>query len=181
MSDTAAASSSTSSTKLNSSTSSTKKRTLSDAGLDDTGEGDSQNNGKRVVVFEAFKLFDVQSAVSLFLIDKNKFSKNLIFFLQEELDAKLLLIQNKKLSACVQNCRKAEVEWKAKIDQLETNKASVDCKWSMIDLYWTQVKIFYYFYRIILLFSWMKIFVVYSNDSMQQHQQMRIINHHHHH
>jgi hypothetical protein len=69
MSDTTAASSSTSSTKLNSSTSSTKKRTLSDAGLDDTGESDSQNNGKRVVVFEAFKLFDVQSAVSLFLID----------------------------------------------------------------------------------------------------------------
>ena len=72
MSDTTAASSSTSSTKLNSSTSS-KKRTLSDAGIDDTGDGDSQNNGKRVVVFEAFKLFDVQSAVSLFLIDQNKF------------------------------------------------------------------------------------------------------------
>ncbi len=49
-----------------SSTSSTKKRTLSDAGLDDKGDGDNQNNGKRVVVFEAFKLFDVQSAVSLF-------------------------------------------------------------------------------------------------------------------
>ncbi len=138
MSENTAASSSTSSTKLNSSTSSTKKRTLSDAGLDDTGEGDSQNNGKRVVVFEAFKLFDVQSAVSLLLINQNNFQ--LYFCFQEELDAKLLLIQNKKLSSCVQNCRKAEIEWKSKIDQLETNKASVDCKWSMIDLYWTQVK-----------------------------------------
>ncbi|UJR25006.1 hypothetical protein I4U23_006367 [Adineta vaga] len=120
MSDSGAASSSTNSTKLNSSTSTTtKKRTLSDAGLDETTDVENQNNGKRVVVFEAFKLFDVQSA--------------------EELDAKLLLIQNKKLSECIQNCRKAEIEWKAKIDQLETNKVSVDCKWSMIDLYWTQL------------------------------------------
>ncbi|CAF0937076.1 unnamed protein product [Rotaria sordida] len=113
------ASSSTNSKKLNSSTLSNKKRTLSDAGLDDAAESDSQSNGKRVVVFEPFKLIDVQSA--------------------EELDAKLLLIQNKKLYECVQNCRKAEIEWKSKIDQLETNKASVDCKWSMIDLYWTQL------------------------------------------
>lgn len=66
MSDTGSASSSTSSTKLNSSKSTTKKRTLTAAGLDDTGESDGQNSGKRVVVFEAFKLFDVQSAVSLF-------------------------------------------------------------------------------------------------------------------
>ncbi|CAF3476651.1 unnamed protein product [Rotaria socialis] len=119
MSDVAGASSSTNSKKLNSPTSSNKKRTSSDAGLDDTTDNDNQSNGKRVVVFEPFKLIDVQSA--------------------EELDAKLLLIQNKKLFECVQNCRKAEVEWKAKIDQLETNKASVDCKWSMIDLYWTQL------------------------------------------
>ncbi|CAF4684675.1 unnamed protein product [Rotaria sp. Silwood1] len=119
MSDAAGASTSTNSKKSNSSISSNKKRTLSDAGLDDTAESDSQNNGKRVVVFEPFKLIDVQCA--------------------EELDAKLLLIQNKKLFECVQNCRKAEVEWKSKIDQLETNKASVDCKWSMIDLYWTQL------------------------------------------
>lgn len=79
MSDNAGASSSASSTKLNSSTSSNKKRTLSDAGLDDTSESDSQNNGKRVVVFEAFKLFDVQSAVSCsfkFLLGK-KFSFHL--------------------------------------------------------------------------------------------------------
>ena len=62
MSDTGPASSSTSSTRINSSTN--KKRTLSDAGLDDTVEGDNQSHGKRVVVFEAFKLFDVQSAVS---------------------------------------------------------------------------------------------------------------------
>ncbi|CAF1400122.1 unnamed protein product [Adineta steineri] len=119
MSDSGAASSSTSAAKLSSSTTSNKKRTSSDAGLDETSEADSQNNGKRVVVFEAFKLFDVQSA--------------------EELDAKLLLIQNKKLSECLANCRKQEIEWKSKIDQLETNKASVDCKWSMIDLYWTQL------------------------------------------
>ena len=67
MSDTPTASSSATSTKLNSSSSSsTKKRTLSDAGLDETSEGDPHNNGKRVVVFEAFKLFDVQSAVSIF-------------------------------------------------------------------------------------------------------------------
>lgn len=59
MSETAGASSSTSSASTN------KKRTLSDAGLDDANESDSQNNGKRVVVFEAFKLFDVQSAVSI--------------------------------------------------------------------------------------------------------------------
>ncbi|CAF3976562.1 unnamed protein product, partial [Rotaria sp. Silwood2] len=118
MSDAGGASSSTNSKKSNSSTSN-KKRTLSDAGLDDTAESDSQSNGKRVVVFEAFKLIDVQCA--------------------EDLDAKLLLIQNKKLFECVQNYRKAEVDWKSKIDQLETNKASVDCKWSMIDLYWTQL------------------------------------------
>jgi hypothetical protein len=68
MSDTGAASSSTSSTKLNTSRSSIKKRTLSDAGLDDAADRDSQNNGKRVVVFEAFKLFDVQSAVSYFIL-----------------------------------------------------------------------------------------------------------------
>ncbi len=68
MSDSGAASSSASSTKLNSSTLSNKKRTLSDAGLDDTAEVDSQNNGKRVVVFEAFKLFDVQSAVRYFIL-----------------------------------------------------------------------------------------------------------------
>jgi len=110
MSETNATSSSTSS--------SVKKRTLSDAGLDTNAESEHSNNGKRVVVFEAFKLFDVQSA--------------------EQLDAKLLLIQNQKLSTCVQNLRKAENEWKSKIDQLETNKVSVDCKWSMIDLYWTQ-------------------------------------------
>ena len=91
-----------------------------------------------------------------------------MFFFQEELDAKLLLIQNKKLSASLQNYRKAEVEWRAKIDQLETNKASVDCKWSMIDLYWTQVKssISLFLLSNYFLFSWMKIFVVYSNDSM---------------
>ncbi len=68
MSDPTGASSSTSSTKLNSSTSSNKKRTLSDAGLDDKSEGDNPNNGKRVVVFEAFKLFDVQSAVRYFVL-----------------------------------------------------------------------------------------------------------------
>lgn len=62
MSETASASSSASSSKLNSST---NKRTLSDAGLDDPNEGDHHNSGKRVVVFEAFKLFDVQSAVRL--------------------------------------------------------------------------------------------------------------------
>lgn len=56
MSETNATSSSTSS--------SVKKRTLSDAGLDTNAEGEHSNNGKRVVVFEAFKLFDVQSAVS---------------------------------------------------------------------------------------------------------------------
>ena len=71
MSDTGTASSSTSSTKLNSSTSSIKKRTLSDAGLDDAAESESQNNGKRVVVFEAFKLYDVQSAVRFFQYYKN--------------------------------------------------------------------------------------------------------------
>ena len=65
MGDTSATSSSTSSTKLNSSASTVKKRTLSDAGLDQTLDGDNSNHGKRVVVFEAFKLFDVQSAVSL--------------------------------------------------------------------------------------------------------------------
>ncbi len=75
-----------------------------------------------------------------------------LFLFQEELDAKLLLIQNKKLSECVQNCRKAEVEWKSKIDKLETNKASVDCKWSMIDLYWTQVKSFLIFFHIKIFF-----------------------------
>jgi hypothetical protein len=75
-----------------------------------------------------------------------------LFLFQEELDAKLLLIQNKKLSECVQNCRKAEVEWKSKIDKLETNKASVDCKWSMIDLYWTQVIFFIYFSNLFLFF-----------------------------
>lgn len=115
----ATSSSSTNSAKLNSSLSSSRKRTSSDAGLDDEGDGDSQNNGKRVVVFEAFKLLDIQSA--------------------EQLDGKLLLIQNKKLSECVENYRQSENVWKAKIDQLETNKASVDCKWSMIDLYWTQL------------------------------------------
>lgn len=60
MSETASASSSASSSKLNSSM---NKRTRSDAGLDDPKEGDHHNSGKRVVVFEAFKLFDVQSAV----------------------------------------------------------------------------------------------------------------------
>ena len=65
MGDTSATSSSTSSTKLTSSASTVKKRTLSDAGLDQTLDGDNSNHGKRVVVFEAFKLFDVQSAVSL--------------------------------------------------------------------------------------------------------------------
>lgn len=62
MSETTGASSSASSSKLNSST---NKRTLSDAGLDDPTESDHHNNGKRVVVFEAFKLFDVQSAVRI--------------------------------------------------------------------------------------------------------------------
>jgi hypothetical protein len=68
MSDSGPSSSSTSSNRLNSSTSTIKKRTLSDAGLDDAAEGDNQNNGKRVVVFEAFKLFDVQSAVSSLIL-----------------------------------------------------------------------------------------------------------------
>jgi hypothetical protein len=63
MSDPGTASGSTTLTKPNSSTSTTKKRTLSDAGLDEAAETDNQNNGKRVVVFEAFKLFGVQSAV----------------------------------------------------------------------------------------------------------------------
>ena len=66
MSETASASSSASSSKLNSSA---NKRTLSDAGLDDPNEGDHHNSGKRVVVFETFKLFDVQSAVSQFAIE----------------------------------------------------------------------------------------------------------------
>lgn len=60
MSDSGAA---TSSTKLNSSTSTAKKRTSSDAGLDEGVDIENQANVKRVVVFEAFKLFDVQSAV----------------------------------------------------------------------------------------------------------------------
>ena len=63
MTDSGTASSSSSSTRLSLS-SSVKKRTISDAGLDDTAGGDGQNQGKRVVVFEAFKLFDVQSAVN---------------------------------------------------------------------------------------------------------------------
>lgn len=137
----ATSSSSTNSAKLNSSLSSSRKRTSSDAGLDDEGDADSQNNGKRVVVFEAFKLFDIQSAVCFRTKTKQKenMKKILVFFSQEELDGKLLLIQNKKLSESIENYRKSENVWKAKIDQLETNKASVDCKWSMVDLYWTQV------------------------------------------
>jgi hypothetical protein len=43
--------------------SSSKKRTLTDAGLDESLDNEQQNHGKRVVIFEAFKLFDVQSAV----------------------------------------------------------------------------------------------------------------------
>lgn len=74
MSDTGGASSNINSKKMNSSASSNKKRTLSDAGLDDTTESDSQNIGKRIVVFEPFKLVDVQSAVSfLNIILKNIF------------------------------------------------------------------------------------------------------------
>ena len=75
MSETTGASSSASSSKLNSST---NKRTLSDAGLDDPTESDHHNNGKRVVVFEAFKLFDVQSAVRIsffFLFIDGRFPK----------------------------------------------------------------------------------------------------------
>ena len=67
MTDTAGASSSAHSKKLNATMLSTKKRTSSDAGLDDATESDSQTNGRRIVVFEPFKLFDVQSAVSYFV------------------------------------------------------------------------------------------------------------------
>jgi hypothetical protein len=47
------------------------------------------------------------------------------FLLQEELDTRLLLIQNKKLAECVQNYRKAEVEWKAKVDLVERKNKPV--------------------------------------------------------
>lgn len=65
MGDTSATSSSTSSTKSNSTTSTIKKRTIADAGLDEDVENEKQNHEKRVVVFEAFKLYDVQSAVCI--------------------------------------------------------------------------------------------------------------------
>ncbi|CAF0739459.1 unnamed protein product [Didymodactylos carnosus] len=106
---------SNSNNKTPTTTSNSKKRTSSDAGLDSP----VSSKDKRILVFEPLKLFCIQSA--------------------EELDAKLLLIQNKKLSECLTVYRKNEEKWKDKIDQVERNKAVVDCKFSIIDIYWTQL------------------------------------------
>ncbi len=115
MSDSGAASSSASSTKLNSSTLSNKKRTLSDAGLDDTAEVDSQNNGKRVVVFEAFKLFDVQSAVRYFVLFlKSYFIYVVGFFFRKNLMQNFYLFKIKNYLNVFKNVVKPKLNGRQK-------------------------------------------------------------------
>jgi hypothetical protein len=115
MSDSGAASSSASSTKLNSSTLSNKKRTLSDAGLDDTAEVDSQNNGKRVVVFEAFKLFDVQSAVRYFILFlKSYFTDVVVFFFRKNLMQNFYLFKIKNYLNVFKNVVKPKLNGRQK-------------------------------------------------------------------
>ena len=81
MGDTSATSSSTSSSKPNAPISAVNKRTSSDADLDDNAKNDTQNHGKRVVVFETFKLYNVQSAVCIQKENDCFTLKNLLFVL----------------------------------------------------------------------------------------------------
>jgi hypothetical protein len=62
-----------------------------------------------------------------------------ISFLQEDLDAKLLRIQNKNLSERLVQRQKLEAELREKIQRLQNRKVNDDNKLCLIDRFWTQL------------------------------------------
>lgn len=59
--------------------------------------------------------------------------------MKEDLDIKVLRIQNKNLSERLIQRQKIEAELRDKIDQLQNRKAADDSKLCIVDRYWTQL------------------------------------------
>ena len=62
-----------------------------------------------------------------------------MFFLQEDLDIKVLRIQNKNLSERLLQRQRLESDLRERIDQLQNRKAADDSKLCIVDRYWTQL------------------------------------------
>jgi hypothetical protein len=61
------------------------------------------------------------------------------FLLKEDLDIKVLRIQNKNLSERLIQRQRLEADLRDKIDQLQNRKAADDSKLCIVDRYWTQL------------------------------------------
>lgn len=59
--------------------------------------------------------------------------------LQEELDMKVLVFQNKKLAERIEQRKKAETELKKRIEQLENRQRTDDAVLMIVNRYWNQV------------------------------------------
>lgn len=59
--------------------------------------------------------------------------------LQEELDLKVLVFQNKKLSERIEQRKKAENELRKRIEQLENRQRTDDAVLMIVNRYWNQV------------------------------------------
>ena len=58
---------------------------------------------------------------------------------QEELDMKVLVFQNKKLSERIEQRKKAENELRKRIEQLENRQRTDDAVLMIVNRYWNQV------------------------------------------
>ena len=64
----------------------------------------------------------------------------LFFFgIQEELDLKVLVFQNKKLAERIEQRKKAETELRKRIEQLENRQRTDDAVLMIVNRYWNQV------------------------------------------
>lgn len=61
------------------------------------------------------------------------------FLLQEELDKKVLVFQNKKLAERIEQRKRAEEELRKRIEQLEFRQRTDDAVLMIVNRYWNQV------------------------------------------
>lgn len=61
------------------------------------------------------------------------------FYLQEQMDLKVLQFQNKKLTERIEQRKKAEEELHKRIEQLENRQRTDDAVLMIVNRYWNQV------------------------------------------